>query len=159
MNVALDGVNKGVNKGFSYMPYIPSMVKNKEGADGKPGDAEQGQKQSGAFLDPRTPAAYVIARTPSGSALGKGPSITPLIFTPLPTAGAGHGDPLSPISPMPEEGFEVDDEFDLPVSVALILLLLYMLIGAAIFSYSEDWSLFEAFYFVYISLSTIGFGE
>lgn len=55
--------------------------------------------------------------------------------------------------------FEVDDEFNLPVSVALTLLLLYMMAGAAVFRLWEDWTFFESFYFVYISLSTIGFGD
>lgn len=55
--------------------------------------------------------------------------------------------------------FEVDDEFDLPISVALTLLLLYMMAGAAVFTIWEKWTFFESFYFVYISLSTIGFGD
>ncbi|KAH9424644.1 hypothetical protein DERP_013067 [Dermatophagoides pteronyssinus] len=55
--------------------------------------------------------------------------------------------------------FEVDDEFNLPISVAVVLLLLYMMMGAAIFTIWEKWTFFESFYFVYISLSTIGFGD
>lgn len=55
--------------------------------------------------------------------------------------------------------FEVDDEFDLPISVAVTLLLLYMMAGAAVFTIWEKWTFFESFYFVYISLSTIGFGD
>lgn len=55
--------------------------------------------------------------------------------------------------------FEVDDEFNLPISVAVILLLLYMMCGAAVFTIWEKWTFFESFYFVYISLSTIGFGD
>lgn len=52
--------------------------------------------------------------------------------------------------------FEVDDEFNLPVSIAVTLLLLYMMAGAAVFTMWEKWTFFESFYFVYISLSTIG---
>ncbi|XP_046910006.2 TWiK family of potassium channels protein 18 isoform X1 [Dermatophagoides farinae] len=55
--------------------------------------------------------------------------------------------------------FEVDDEFNLPISVAVVLLLLYMMMGAAVFTIWEKWTFFESFYFVYISLSTIGFGD
>lgn len=55
--------------------------------------------------------------------------------------------------------FEVDDEFNLPISVAVTLLLLYMMAGAAVFTIWEKWTFFESFYFVYISLSTIGFGD
>lgn len=55
--------------------------------------------------------------------------------------------------------FEVDDEFNLPISVAVTLLLAYMMAGAAVFTLWEKWTFFESFYFVYISLSTIGFGD
>ncbi|CAG2171548.1 unnamed protein product, partial [Oppiella nova] len=74
-----------------------------------------------------------------------------------PGSSTGVGDE----TPMQEEpkDFEVDDEFNLPISVAVILLLSYMMIGAAAFTLWEDWSFFESFYFVYISLSTIGFGD
>ncbi|KAI2803988.1 hypothetical protein BLOT_008128 [Blomia tropicalis] len=43
--------------------------------------------------------------------------------------------------------------------VAVTLLLLYMMAGAAVFTIWEKWTFFESFYFVYISLSTIGFGD
>ncbi|UYV71700.1 hypothetical protein LAZ67_9000077 [Cordylochernes scorpioides] len=55
--------------------------------------------------------------------------------------------------------FDIDDEFNLPVSVALILLVAYMMLGALIFTFWERWTFFEAFYFVFISMSTIGFGD
>ncbi|XP_076363932.1 potassium channel subfamily K member 18-like isoform X2 [Tachypleus tridentatus] len=56
--------------------------------------------------------------------------------------------------------FEIDDEFNLPISLALILLFLYIMIGAMIFTLWEShWTFFEAFYFVFISMSTIGFGD
>uniref|UniRef100_A0A6M2D8Z2 Putative twik family of potassium channels protein 18 n=2 Tax=Rhipicephalus microplus TaxID=6941 RepID=A0A6M2D8Z2_RHIMP len=34
-----------------------------------------------------------------------------------------------------------------------------MTVGACIFTIWEEWSFFEAFYFVFISMSTIGFGD
>ncbi|XP_064465832.1 potassium channel subfamily K member 16-like [Ornithodoros turicata] len=58
-----------------------------------------------------------------------------------------------------EEDEGVDDEFNLPVSLALILLSLYMTIGACLFTIWESWTFHEAFYFVFISMSTIGFGD
>lgn len=68
-----------------------------------------------------------------------------------------HGE--SPMTPLPEnlENYEIDDEFNLPISVAIVMLVSYMLIGASIFCLLEqEWSFFEAFYFVFISISTIG---
>lgn len=65
----------------------------------------------------------------------------------------------SPMTPMPVElqNYEIDDEFNLPISVALFMLLSYMFIGAAVYcTWEKDWSFFEAFYFVFISMSTIG---
>ncbi len=55
--------------------------------------------------------------------------------------------------------YTIDDEFNLPISVAVAILLLYMLSGALMFMKLEQWSLLESFYFVYISVSTIGFGD
>lgn len=55
--------------------------------------------------------------------------------------------------------FEVDDEFNLPVSVAFTILLIYIFFGATIYSAWEEWTFFESFYFVFISMSTIGFGD
>ncbi|XP_055926804.1 potassium channel subfamily K member 1-like [Argiope bruennichi] len=54
---------------------------------------------------------------------------------------------------------DVDDEFNLPVSLAILLLLTYMMMGAFIFTLWEPWTFFESFYFVFISMSTIGFGD
>lgn len=53
----------------------------------------------------------------------------------------------------------VDDEFNLPISLALSILAFYLLIGSALFALTEDWSYFESFYFVFISMTTIGFGD
>jgi len=55
--------------------------------------------------------------------------------------------------------YEVDDKFDLPPVVALTIAFLYILLGAFIYTRWEDWSYFEAFYFTFISLCTIGFGD
>nr|XP_031843081.1 trichohyalin isoform X2 [Nomia melanderi] len=55
--------------------------------------------------------------------------------------------------------FAVDDEFNLPISVAIFILLGYIFIGATLFCLSEGWGFFESFYFVFISMSTIGFGD
>jgi len=55
--------------------------------------------------------------------------------------------------------YEVDDKFDLPPIVALVIAFLYTLLGAWIYTRWEQWSYFEAFYFTFISLCTIGFGD
>jgi potassium channel subfamily K member 18 len=54
----------------------------------------------------------------------------------------------------------IDDEFNLPISLAIFILLAYMIVGALVyFSWESSWTLFESFYFVFISMSTIGFGD
>jgi len=55
--------------------------------------------------------------------------------------------------------YEVDDKFDLPPIVALSIAFLYTLLGAFIYSQWESWTYFTAFYFTFISLCTIGFGD
>ncbi|XP_043223827.1 potassium channel subfamily K member 15-like [Amphibalanus amphitrite] len=55
--------------------------------------------------------------------------------------------------------YVVDEQFDLPIMVALSLALCYLLMGAAIFQQIEDWNYFESLYFVVISMFTIGFGD
>jgi len=55
--------------------------------------------------------------------------------------------------------FAIDDQFDLSAFAALLLLFLYLLWGTIIFFLSEEWSPMESFYFVFISLTTIGFGD
>lgn len=65
----------------------------------------------------------------------------------------------SPMTPLPEnlQNYEIDDEFNLPISVAIVMLLTYMFFGAAIYcTWEDDWTFFESFYFVFISISTIG---
>jgi potassium channel subfamily K member 18 len=63
----------------------------------------------------------------------------------------------------PTPTFEVNEEFDLPISVAVAILVLYMLIGASqmhlLYKAREKWTFFESFYFVFISMSTIGLGD
>lgn len=77
----------------------------------------------------------------------------------LTTSANGKKDVDSAASPGKDGAIEIDDEFNLPVSLGLVLLVLYIMIGACIFTLWEDWSFFEAFYFVFISMSTIGFGD
>ncbi|CAH0555306.1 unnamed protein product [Brassicogethes aeneus] len=55
--------------------------------------------------------------------------------------------------------YEIDDEFNLPISVAIFILLLYIFLGALIYCAWEHWDFFASFYFVFISMSTIGFGD
>lgn len=64
----------------------------------------------------------------------------------------------TPTTPVPTE-IDIDDEFNLPISLAFIILLAYIFCGAAVYSIWEDWSFFESCYFVFISMSTIGFGD
>lgn len=72
----------------------------------------------------------------------------------------GTSHPETPTSPYPET-FEVDDEFNLPISVATLLLISYIIMGSMFYTFflETEWSLVDSFYFVFISMSTIGFGD
>lgn len=78
--------------------------------------------------------------------------------TSLTVDGINSQVPESPSTPAMST-FEIDDEFNLPISVAITILVLYILIGATAFNIVEDWGFFDSFYFVFISMSTIGFGD
>lgn len=66
--------------------------------------------------------------------------------------------PTSPSTPALSV-YTIDDEFNLPVSVAFVVLVVYIVFGAIVFCFEEGWGFFESFYFVFISMSTIGFGD
>lgn len=80
---------------------------------------------------------------------------------PLPPKPGHLRDPendTDPETPAPSV-FEIDDEFNLPISLAIIILVFYIIIGALGFNIWEKWNFFESFYFVFISMSTIGLGD
>ncbi|MFH4973859.1 hypothetical protein AB6A40_000568 [Gnathostoma spinigerum] len=47
----------------------------------------------------------------------------------------------------------------LPVSLLLLLMIAYMVVGAILLHSYENWSFIEAFYWAFISMSSIGFGD
>ena len=56
--------------------------------------------------------------------------------------------------------YEVDTEFDLHPLVAIIVTLIYILLGSLMYvQWEEEWGYHDAFYFIFISVSTIGFGD
>ena len=48
---------------------------------------------------------------------------------------------------------------DLSALVPILITVIYMLFGVLMYSIWEDWDFTDAFYFLFISLSTIGFGD
>lgn len=102
--------------------------------------------------------AYDIAtfRRPSMvmkvSEMEQAPSGTPISSSQVATVET------TPTTPMPSEML-IDDEFNLPITLAFFLLISYILCGAAVYTLWEEWSFFESCFFVFISMSTIGFGD
>ncbi|XP_054167199.1 TWiK family of potassium channels protein 18-like isoform X2 [Oppia nitens] len=128
---------------MTQLPHSLTNEKDKDSDGGhlKPEDRRQSKSRSRSQSPPKQSRPVSVNESV--------PSVS--------TAAVGD-ETASTLMEDPKE-YEVDDEFNLPISVAVILLLLYMMIGAAVFTIWEDWSFFESFYFVYISLSTIGFGD
>ena len=59
-----------------------------------------------------------------------------------------------------EVEYEIDDEFDLPPLVAIIITIIYIFSGALMYmQWEKDWDYLDAFYFIFISISTVGFGD
>lgn len=86
------------------------------------------------------------------------PKLPPKPSTTITTTQDDGGLGSDPQTPAPSV-FEIDDEFNLPISVAITCLVIYIFAGASIYVVWEEWSFFESFYFVFISMSTIGFGD
>lgn len=98
-------------------------------------------------------------------------TISPIAITPIPTPHGTHpaslastmsrGVAASPAceSPQTLPEIEIDDEFNLPISLAISILVFYMLSGAVVYNIWEKWGFLNAVYFVFISMSTIGFGD
>ena len=63
---------------------------------------------------------------------------------------------------------ETDSDLPEPISLernllmivgGLSAMILFYILGASIFIIWEDWSLFNAFYFCFVTMTTIGFGD
>lgn len=46
-----------------------------------------------------------------------------------------------------------------PISICILILILYMSLGTLLFHKIQEWSVLESFYFCFTALGTIGFGE
>ena len=64
------------------------------------------------------------------------------------------------ITEIPESGEDLDSvNMTVPISICLIIIALYIYLGALLFSYWEEWDILTGAYFCFITLSTIGFGD
>jgi hypothetical protein len=52
-----------------------------------------------------------------------------------------------------------DDKITVPLTVTMLIITGYILIGAVVFNQFEKWTIVEGAYFCFITLSTIGFGK
>lgn len=109
-------------------------------------------------VGPHTSPVHASPIHPNASPMH--PNASPMHPTPIPTPISGASTLSRPTCDSPTlPDMEIDDEFNLPISLALSILIIYMLIGAAVYNLWEEWGFFNAFYFVFISMSTIGFGD
>ncbi|VDP65841.1 unnamed protein product [Echinostoma caproni] len=50
-------------------------------------------------------------------------------------------------------------EISVPIWLTLLIFIIYLIVGAIIFAHWEVWSFLQSAYFIFITLSTIGFGD
>lgn len=64
------------------------------------------------------------------------------------------------VSMAPSAGFDdMADVANVPISLVLLVIAAYILIGGGIFSVWNGWTLVQSTYFTFVTLSTIGFGD
>ena len=57
------------------------------------------------------------------------------------------------------KGKNIRDDVSVPLVVVILIIGIYIYLGAIIFNYTEKWSLVTASYFSFITFATIGFGD
>jgi hypothetical protein len=56
--------------------------------------------------------------------------------------------------------YSIDDQFNFPIKVGLLILLVYAFLGAFFFYLlEEEWGLFGSLYFIFVTFSTVGLGD
>ena len=58
-----------------------------------------------------------------------------------------------------EESYMPGSEISIPIILCVLAIVLYLIMGSAIFHVWEEWDLPSAAYFCFITLSTVGFGD
>lgn len=96
-----------------------------------------------------------VMQTVPGAPGNSQPPMTPIA---TPSGGSTLSHPTCE-SPTTLPDLEIDEEFNLPITLALGILIIYMICGATVYNIWEEWGFFNAFYFVFVSMSTIGFGD
>ncbi|CAN2391367.1 Potassium channel subfamily K member 18, partial [Pristimantis euphronides] len=70
----------------------------------------------------------------------------------------GKQTPNAPLLNFENLGKELD-QLDVPILVITFVVMAFIMLGAFIFQLWENWGTLEAFYFCFITLTTIGFGD
>ena len=79
-----------------------------------------------------------------------------------PTASSGTAEVLDMIPTDLEdetEFYEEDEPMSVPLLVTVFVIPLYLTLGAILFNIWEKWGFLNSFYFCFITLTTIGFGD
>ncbi|XP_054713290.1 TWiK family of potassium channels protein 7-like [Uloborus diversus] len=76
-------------------------------------------------------------------------------------AAVRMGGRLPPLSSddVGKEDYMPTDKAQIPIILNLLLISIFILLGAGIFAYLENWDLLSSGYFTFITLTTIGFGD
>nr|CAD7203738.1 unnamed protein product [Timema douglasi] len=101
-------------------------------------------------------ASATIHDTPSRVPLIYRPHVEPHLHKRPPTPPPRHSRPDSNSS---DQNTEDQQKVQVPVTIVLLVLVLYICLGAIVFSAWEGWTFLDGAYFCFVTLSTIGFGD
>lgn len=73
--------------------------------------------------------------------------------------GASSSTPLDPGGKVRHRHCDLGEQVRVPISLCLMIILMYICGGALLFNRLENWSFLEGSYFCFTSLGTIGFGD
>ena len=141
------------SKPVTYLREKLTCKKPPEGAEGTNGDRPQSTSNNGGDSNKHSRVIEQVRRVSSQANLQNSVTINN-------TTSTSSQDLIQSVDEHNSiDDFELDEDFKLPPLLAIVITTTYIFLGALMYTRWEPWTYLEAFYFLFISVSTIGFGD